>query len=525
MYPSKPISRSFARELLQAAHEDQHRLVDFRSLPTQFLNSALAPGDFFETDYAKHLLKLPRRVWLRILDHLPGILGADIFLRPRGLLGRESAEFWLPLALAAELKTKKIIAGIERLPAISDEPKLFRYLAQIEDSEASRTARNPNGLGVSLRSESEAMLIAVAEAYERSCFILYMPEYRLETSYRQIRNTALPIFSLAGLSEEDRRKGHPRYNLDVNERTIFRWVKGFSLTQSRPQWLPLQLVTLNYDFFRREPVLRLPISTGSAVGFSLENALINGILEIVERDAFMITYLKRLTPQRLDLTEIATAVPELRAIIESCIHHNLQLSIVRLPTDVPCHVILAVVHGPAGSPSLALGAKANLDLAQAVRGAVCEAISSRIFLAETLPRIPPSDIPKVSEPERIDRLERLYIWANQPELMESILFLFSGPILRWSDVKPYSHHTAREAMRHLMTFFRKEKIEVSYVLNAPEGKSIESLTSVKVIIPTFQPMHLIESLPYFSGARLTEIPRKLGYAVDASINRIPHPFP
>ena len=43
-------------------------------------------------------------------------------------------------------------------------------------------------------------------------------------------------------------------------------------------------------------MLRWAVTTGLATGQSLEEAIAKGILEVVERDAFMISYLNRLSP-------------------------------------------------------------------------------------------------------------------------------------------------------------------------------------------------------------------------------------
>ena len=60
-------------------------------------------------------------------------------------------------------------------------------------------------------------------------------------------------------------------------------------------------------------------SNGCAIGGSLEEAIFHGILEIVERDAFLLTWYAKLPLPRLDLssandTELQLMIQRLRTI-------------------------------------------------------------------------------------------------------------------------------------------------------------------------------------------------------------------
>ena len=77
-----------------------------------------------------------------------------------------------------------------------------------------------------------------------------------------------------------------------------RWIKGWSLTQDRPAWLPLSLVYIythleNTKRFPNEPVISATFYPGVAAGASLDYALVSAIEEVIERDMMMIWWLNR----------------------------------------------------------------------------------------------------------------------------------------------------------------------------------------------------------------------------------------
>ena len=516
-----------AEELSGKNNENEFisRLADYQSVAPFNIVPALPHRHFFESDFAGfsnsrgHIVG----IWLALFNLFEKVFNVELLVHPRGELGKEAPEMWLPFTIANQLRTQRIISGIERLKVLVDEPKLHRYMAYVERSNA--VAHNPDGLGTSFDSESTALLKALVEAYERYCLVNFIPRNYVDAPFKKMGSNVLPILSLAGISPEVRKTGHHRYRLAFDETTIFRWVQGYSLTKQRKIYIPLQLVTFSYNFQEREPVLRLPISTGAAAGFTQKEAILRGILEVVERDAFMITYLKCITPLRINLDDIATANPTLQKVLTSCKRHGLRVDILHLPTDVPCHVILAMIQGRSDSPSLSVGAKASLDLIGAISGALNEAVSSRIFLSKTLPTLSLKDIPEIFEIDRIERLERLYLWATKPELLKTLTFLTQGQIINLSSIKKYNSMDYPSQLSFLLQYFRNEGIEVDFISNELHNKKVESLFSVKVIIPAFQPLHLIESLPYFWGPRLEKIPTKFNYVIDESINKVPHPFP
>ena len=77
-------------------------------------------------------------------------------------------------------------------------------------------------------------------------------------------------------------------------RIPLRWVRGWSLTRGREVFVPAVLVYLKLPV--RSPSERFinMVSTGTAAHSDLREAVLGGLLEVVERDAIALTWLQRL---------------------------------------------------------------------------------------------------------------------------------------------------------------------------------------------------------------------------------------
>ncbi|MFE6686371.1 TOMM precursor leader peptide-binding protein [Streptomyces sp. NPDC057743] len=136
-------------------------------------------------------------------------------------------------------------------------------------------------------------------------------------SYRELAEHALDPRRL-GLPPQDEltddgpfHRYHPELALP--------WVWGYSLTTRRPVLVPEQ-----FAYYGRHrlpgagPRIAYEISNGCALGSSLEEAALHGLLEVAERDAFLLTWYTRMTPPRIDLTRCG---PDVR-LIEARIRHR-----------------------------------------------------------------------------------------------------------------------------------------------------------------------------------------------------------
>lgn len=457
--------------------------------------------------------------------------GSPLLLEAPDHLQNIDPELFEAVESAFELKRLGLIEEIRELPKFPDEPFLFRY-ASLPPS--------VNSGGADLLSRKNALWKTIGETAERSLW--YHSDYLFEnnlqrTSYEQVKDSAVDIFHLTGFSKEQKNEFD---FLSFDEKTVFGWLPARSLISRQKKWCPAQLVSSFYfaknvrtskNDTRKEPMLHWAITTGLATGQSLEEAITKGILEVIERDAFMISYLNKLSLPVVDLEDLAEQDSDLQKIIRSFERYKLETYLVQLITDFPVHAYLSIVIDRTGlGPAVAVGASADFDLKKCLTDALAESLTVRLSLKY-------SSSVEIQPLEKLDRRGRLKFWA-QMENLPKIDFFLQGPKIKLEiakdkhffkkndfEKKYFRRAYFKKKLGILKSELKRKKYEACWVELTDQDIKKLGFRCVQVVIPQLQPMHLYEAIPYFSGRRLKEIPKKFGYDPLDQVNQIPHPFP
>ncbi|GHB19277.1 MULTISPECIES: TOMM precursor leader peptide-binding protein [Streptomyces] len=150
------------------------------------------------------------------------------------------------------------------------------------------------------------------------------------------------------------------------------WERGWSLRDERPVLVPSRLVYYSAGLAADNFVFEC--SNGCAIGGSLEEAVLGGLLELVERDAFLNAWYGAARLTRIDLDTVggrtAAAMAE-RAALQGYDVHVLDNRI-----DLAVPVVTAVAVRRDGGPGmLSFAAAASLDPLAAVEGALSEVLT------------------------------------------------------------------------------------------------------------------------------------------------------
>ncbi|WP_162452869.1 TOMM precursor leader peptide-binding protein [Phytoactinopolyspora mesophila] len=151
------------------------------------------------------------------------------------------------------------------------------------------------------------------------------------------------------------------------------WVWGWSLRDRRSLLLPEQIVYyLDHRTDHRNTVQEC--SNGCASGSSATEAVLHGLLELIERDAFLISWYSGLTPDEIDLDTVThPLVRQMRAQVDLL---GFDLRCFDIRQDLPVPAVGAVaVRRDDGLGTLCFAGGASLDPEDAVRAAVCEVAS------------------------------------------------------------------------------------------------------------------------------------------------------
>ena len=283
----------------------------------------------------------------------------------------------LPEALRTVVSPRVgIVTALEECLVDVDEPPLVRVTCELADGVETigvdlGDARNVGGSGMSRR---HAVGAAVGEAVERYSASYVPPERLVEATATELGPAAADPSSFALFhTSQHSSAGFPYVPFTAETRV--RWIEGVDLETGEPAWLPAELVFLADTRPATGGRIGYATSSGLACAPTYGQALERGLLELLERDAFMVAWWRRLSPPRLDWEAnpwMAAADERYfrRARLE---YFALDLSSVH---DLP--IVVGVVRGGPGSgAALGVGAAANTRIEDAWWRALAEAFASR----------------------------------------------------------------------------------------------------------------------------------------------------
>jgi ribosomal protein S12 methylthiotransferase accessory factor len=306
------------------------------------------------------------------------------------------------------------------------------------------------------------------------------------------------------------------------EKSRLGWVEARSLVTDRELLVPAIAVFTGYGPASPEEYLFPSSSNGAATGGTMLDAIRAALLEVLERDAFMLTWLGRLPCRAAD----PRTHPDrgLRAVVSSFGELGATVRLFQLPTAHPVSVFAAVaVDTGGGHPAAAVGLGADFTPAASARRAVLEL--SQVWHALRAQLRNPASLRRMEElaadPRRVSTLEDHPLYYAAPEALPNLEFLLASP----EEPEPWRDpgvRTPREALTHLLDHFAAQKQDVIYRnLTPPDMRSL-NLFTVRVIVPDFQPLHFGASEARLAGRRLNEIISRAGS--DLAINTAPHPL-
>jgi ribosomal protein S12 methylthiotransferase accessory factor len=383
---------------------------------------------------------------------------------------------------------------------------------------------------------SSAELIAVMEALERLGG--EAPGGRrtvVRGSYREFAADALDPRTLGLHSDEQYASpgfGFRRYDEDL----VVRWVWGYSFARRGPVLVPQRCA---YYGVRDEddPPFVYEISNGCALGGCLEEAVLGGLLEIAERDAFLMTWYGRLPVPRIDpMSAHDRTIPLLTTHLRQQTGHEIRLFDTTVEQGVPTFWVMAVDPHADPSRAQALCAAGSAILPeQGVLNALHELATllddhHRAYDADTCSRAGAM----VADPSLVTTMADHSLLYCHHEARERLNFLDDGPTRTFDELASRwswpTHDDLSADLGEMVGRYLAGGLDVIMVDQTTPEHRLSGLSAVKVMVPGTLPMTFghrhrrTEGLP-----RLLRIPYLMGYRdrplTPAEINPHPHPFP
>ncbi|PWW00964.1 ribosomal protein S12 methylthiotransferase accessory factor [Paenibacillus cellulosilyticus] len=378
---------------------------------------------------------------------------------------------------------------------------------------------------------ADSELAAILEGLERYCgFAPRGKRTVVYDSYSNLKNTAMDLSRIGFHSQEQiERPGFLLVPFDPSAEMP--WVWGYSFLQERPILVPERL---GYYSFGYEGGFVYETSNGCAIGGSLEEAILYGLLEVVERDSFLMTWYARLTVPRLDYRssedkELVLMIERVRAVTG----YEVQLYNTTMEHGIPR--IWAVAKGGADQKlNLVCAAGAHLDPIRAAKSAVHE-------LDVTITRMEGRWEARQMEAEAmfhdsslVQDMEDHALLYSLPQSEERLGFLLNEqrPLRTFQEqfVPVLKHDDLTDDLKQVLQVFRNLNLEVIVIDQSSSETLRNGLYCVKVLIPGMIPMTFGHQFTRLIGLdRVLEVPMELGYTnrrlSPEELNPYPHPFP
>jgi ribosomal protein S12 methylthiotransferase accessory factor len=361
-----------------------------------------------------------------------------------------------------------------------------------------------------------ARLIAIAEGLERLCAEDAPGEPYRWSSATDLDGASMDLDALARCSTtelaEPRCTVHP-----FNPHARIRWTSAVELTSRRTVWMPAVLGTFALADLTPGERFTYKISTGYATHATMVDALLAGLLEVVERDAIALTWLQRLPLPLLPGQHHTPVTDYLRA---KCAAHFMTPYLFDATTDLAVPIVYCLLVAPHDERvRQVIGCAADRTLARAGERALLEAVSIR---AAAHRRDTPQSIDDIASvvdgasymasAQRAPAFEFLTDAAQRPRPDRPI----SAPL---ADDAP-------NALAQLLSRFADRGMEVLAVDRTSWESELAGLCTANVVVPALQPMSLDPFAQFKAHPRLYDAPRAMGLPAqqEEALNPWPQPF-
>lgn len=275
-------------------------------------------------------------------------------------------------------------------------------------------------------------------------------------------------------------------------------------------YIPAELIYLDFSEYK----LHIPLSTGTACHESFESAAINGLLEVVERDAFMLTWKRKLQVQEID----SFTVPDLRVVnlTRELNQHEFEIHIFDITQDNRIPVALALAIGHNGLPKLSVATAAAFSLCNAIYKSVLELICVINWGISRIPILRSGG----GFQEALASHGETYLKEFS---RQQISFLFVNPIKEFSVVEAI-HPPQNASLYSLIETLQNHNCSIYITDLTP--KSIRDLGYFvcKSTVPELLPLDINHEYQYNGLKRLHLPPHAFPYKGTAKINNQIHPF-
>ena len=261
-------------------------------------------------------------------------------------------------------------------------------------------------------------------------------------------------------------------------------------------------------------------SNGLGAGYSVSTALRSAVLELIERDAFMIRWLHQLPGRVIDATSLLPR--RITAAVDRLAEQNVSFRLYDISSELPVSALLGctIMRQKGRGVAAVFGAAAGLERAEAAQRAFRESAMAWYGYLEA--RDTGEQVSELSAPRDFTDHARWYATPERFSQLEG--FLRGAEALQPSEEAQQHRLAPPRDLDELVKALAMAGLRVYYRDITPRPVEDLGLRVVRAVVPGLVPLSWGEYQP-MPCSRLTSPRFALGARPFAELSTQPHPFP
>ena len=301
------------------------------------------------------------------------------------------------------------------------------------------------------------------------------------------------------------------------------WIKGKDMVNGNSVWLPAQKVFIGFPFPKEEKICIKRLSTGLACGSSFAEATLSGVLEVIERDSFMLTWCLQLPGKRVEMDDITNnELQELYFHINKFLVGEDKLHIYDISRTTGVYTIMAFIRNDLPSAyGLIVSCASHTDPQVALLKSLEELCQSQNFAYHSLYSKKEMNMQNMT-PDDIDNLHKHFFYYSTGRHTHNIDFISkTNEYVLLSEMYDNMKHTVKNSLEYVAETLHAQRLGV-FIADVTNPETVAcGFHVVKAIIPGAVDLDVSQKFKQHNNTRLKEKQGNLG----VKFNENPHPFP
>lgn len=412
-----------------------------------------------------------------------------------------------------------IINQVISLPRQSDMPDFMYFKAIVANTGVLGFEENFTIGGGTALTRDRALAKALGEGVERYSSAIYNREELLWGKYLDFPSKAIHPQAFTHFPASSFKKKDFPFQ-PFNEHSFIGWCKAKNIHAGHEELVPAAMVYCPYspDKSKGEQAIVEIISTGLASHLSYEEAALNGILEVIERDSFMLCWLSATSPP---MVEQRSLLPEHQEMLRRFAQFGYQVSLFDIRSDTQVPTFLAIMKGTyKGSVPFAAAAAAHLSPEAAIRKcleelALIERFAKRMLLNEN--QILPSD----AFSKIVHLSDHIQYWIHDSSISKSEFLYKNNSSISLEDIPTLSTGNPNKDLNTISARINEIGHKILIADTSAPDVSALGFHVIRALIPGFLPLNKRYDCRPLNSKRLKSHMKNHGLH---AINPLPHPF-